>query len=250
MSAPILIIHRRNRTMQLNGLPRHCWVEIDIDLLEGVPCLSHDPVTREMSAEKLTEFLPRALERGIEGFVFDCKRENAEAAVHPLIEQHKIANYFYLNEMDVQADILMAKDASHRSAARIWQYRGARDVIRYVEDMKKDKQSRPAWAWIDCWQRGLPENMAQAAVPINQADARALQQIGVRLCVCSPELYAHSYDKKYEMAELEKIYSGIVRYRHRLLQTGVHFDAVCTKFPWLWTMDVDLLLSSRSLTAT
>src|SRR5262249_39930687 len=104
-AGPIVIIHRRNSVESLASLPRDAWIELDIDLLDGVPVLTHDPIKPDDEPEALAKFLPRALRRGAAGFVFDCKRENAEEFIKPLLSEHDITNYFYLNEMEVQGDI-------------------------------------------------------------------------------------------------------------------------------------------------
>src|ERR1700722_18573576 len=111
MTEPIIIVHRRNHSDQLSGLPAGCWVEVDIDLHDGMPVLSHDPVGPN-GAELLDTYLLRAVLRGISGFVFDCKRENVEAAIAPLLATHNIANYFYLNEMEILGDMFLDRDAS------------------------------------------------------------------------------------------------------------------------------------------
>jgi hypothetical protein len=248
VTAPLIILHRRNRIDMLSALPPGAWIEIDIDVHDGDPILTHDPVTpKSGKAARLAEFLPQAIRRGVAGFAFDCKRENVELAVEPLLAQHKVENYFYFNETEIQGDMFLAAVRAHKSAVRVWQYRGARDVIRYVEDMKKAKQNGPAWAWIDSWQRGVLQDIGKAVVPLNQADARNLQKLGVKLCIGSPELYAHDYEKTYKITELEEIYRGVVRYRERLLQTGIQPDSACTKFPWLWTMEINLLLKAKRL---
>jgi len=247
MTAPIIILHRRNYSEQISDLPRGGWIEIDVDCLDGMACVSHDPATKEAMPEPLSVFIPRALEKGVAGFVFDCKRENVEKAVQPIIARYGITNYFYLNEMEIQGDICLARDAAHRTALRIWRYRPARDLIRYAEEMKAASQPAPGWAWIDCWQRELAADIGKPFLPINQADAHRLQRLGVKLCVCSPELYMHNYEKTYEPIDLENIYRSVVRYRQRLMQTGVATDAVCTKFPRLWMLDADELLASENL---
>jgi hypothetical protein len=246
-AGPIVIIHRRNTVESLASLPNGAWIELDVDLHNGVPVLTHDPLKADDETEPLAKFLPRALRRGAAGFVFDCKRENAGTFIKPLLSEHNITNYFYLNEMEVQADMFMAADRLHRTAARIWQYRGAKDLIRYAETMRSAKQNAPGWAWVDCWQRGLADDMTKAFVPLTQTEAHGLRKLEVKLCICSPELYVHDYEKKYKAAELEEIYRGTVNYRKKLLHAGVMPDAVCTKFPWLWTMDIDILQKAKTL---
>jgi len=248
VTAPITILHRRNKVEMLSALPSGAWVEIDIDLLNGVPVLTHDPIKSTSAApERLADYLPQAIRRGVAGFVLDCKRENAERPVEAILAEHKIVDYFYINEMEIQGDMRLARERMHKTAIRIWQYRGARDLLRYVEDTRKAKENGPNWAWVDCWQRGLSEGIGRAFIPLTQTDAHALQRLEVKLCICSPELYAHRYDVTYKAGELEEIYRGVVNYRKKLMHVGIQPEAACTKFPWLWTMDIDLLLKAKAL---
>jgi len=248
MTSPLIILHRRNRIDQLKDLPAGCWVEVDVDLRDGVACVGHDSMAGQ-PVLTLEDYLTHAIKRGVTGFAFDCKREHAEKAVQPLLSAHKIVDYFYLNEIETVADRFLAVSRDHRSAIRVWQYHGAYDVIRYAGDMKAETQSFPGWVWVDCWRRGLIEDIGNAFIPLSQSDAQKLHQLGVKLCICSPELYAHDYDKTYTPDELQAIYRGVVAYRHSLIKNGISFAAVCTKFPWLWIKDIDPLLSAKELGA-
>lgn len=239
MGAPVLVVHRRNRIDQLAILPKGCWIEIDLDIYSGRIYLNHDPLTQapeSLSPEPdlFDAFLPRALEAGVAGFVLDCKRENVEKLARPLLEKHGVSDYFYLNEMEVQADIFISQNAAHRTGVRVWKYRGASDVLRYAADMKAMGQCPPAWVWVDCWQQGLLQDTQNAHLPVNGEDASRLQKLGVRLCVCSPELYVHSYVRDYDVKELELMQAGVAAYRTRLAGEGINPDAICTKFPRWW----------------
>jgi hypothetical protein len=246
MSAPVIILHRRNRSDMLADLPQDAWIEVDLDLRDGAPCLSHDAALR--NAERLEDFLPQALKCGVKGFLFDCKREGVERTVQPLLVKHNITDYFYLNEMEIEADRFHAASRDHRSALRIWQYRGAADIIRYAEETRARGEKYPQWAWIDCWHRELRDNIGKAVVPLVRDEADKLHRAGISLCICSPELYVHDYDKTYKPGELQKIYRGIVQLRRKLTEEGIREDAVCTKFAKLWTQDLNFLEKTSTLT--
>ncbi|MDD3288928.1 MAG: hypothetical protein PHX43_08015 [Alphaproteobacteria bacterium] len=243
----ILAIHRRNRIDQLAGLPTGCWVEIDIEIRDGFAYLSHDPLSSSDNLpDKLDDFIPAALKNGVAGFIVDCKRENAEKIVDPLLSKLEVKNYFYLNEMEVQADILQSLDAPHQSGIRIWKYRSADDIIIMAEDMKRNGQSAPQWIWVDCWQRGLFQDIKRAFIPMSGDQAQELQELGVRLCICSPELYAHKYDVKYTPEEMGAFYNGVVQFRRKLENLEVSGNMICTKFPWLWTANLNLLIDAQN----
>lgn len=250
-SQKILIIHRRNRVDQLAGLPKGCWIEIDIEIHEGAAYLCHDPLVENPantrpSPHSLDAFIPEALKQGVAGFILDCKRENAEKFTNPILKRHNVTNYFYLNEMEVQADILQLQDSTHQSGLRIWKYRSADDAIKLCEDMNEAKQTAPQWIWVDCWHRGLLQNITRAFLPLTREKAEKLQSLGVKLCICSPELYTHQYNTNYTPEELADFYNGIINYRHKIENEGINCDAICTKFPWLWTLNLELLRAAHN----
>ncbi|MBI1273767.1 MAG: hypothetical protein GC131_06765 [Alphaproteobacteria bacterium] len=234
-TGPILIAHRRNRLADLAAVARGNWVEVDIELHEGEAYLAHDPLPAPPGAmdpppARLKDYMRAAQEAGIAGFVFDCKREGAAAFVMPHLRSAGIKNYFFLNETEVSADIVRTQNDAHVTALRLWQYRGADELARYIEDT-----SAPLWVWVDCWARGLTENIARAHLPFTPAQAAKLRGAGARLCICSPELYAHRYGQSYVPGALAAIYRGVLKYRARLEKENIAFDAVCSKFPGLWS---------------
>ncbi len=235
MPTPLLVVHRRNRIDQLKNLPKGCWVELDIEPHEGTLYLSHDHL-KNLSGkpDRFADYLPQALAAGVAGFVIDCKREAVEKTIEPLLAQHGVRDYFYLNEMEVQADIYQSQNPAHSTGMRIWKYRGAGDVIRMVRDMKKTGGAAPQWIWVDCWQRGLLEDIHAANVPLNAQEARELQGLGVKLCICSPELYVHKYDTDYAADVLAAFHAGTRSYKKKLAEAGIMGDSICTKFPDVW----------------
>ena len=238
-TSPVLALHRRNRIDQLDAVPTGSWVEIDLDLYENEVYLTHDPTgsnPRDLSppVDRLEAYLASALEKGVAGFILDCKRENVEKFVQPILGRHHITNYFYLNEMEIQADIFLEKNDAHHNGIRIWKYRSAEDVIRYAHDMKSGGFAAPTWSWIDCWQHGLLQNINNAYLPINKSQAAALQDANVKLCICSPELYVHQYGKNYSIKELVILENGVRAYRKKLEAQAIQPDMICTKFAGWW----------------
>lgn len=232
---PLIVVHRRNEIAQLDVLPQGCWIEIDVEIFKDKAYLTHDPITgKDALPDLLEDFVPKALENGVAGFVVDCKREAAEKWVKPIFEKHDVTNYFYLNEMEVQADIFQSLDPTHNSGIRIWKYHSAPDIIRMAKDIKAEGGAFPKWVWYDCWQRGLLGDIMQAYMPTTGEEACELQAEGVQLCVCSPELYVHVYNTDYTEDQLNAFYKGTITYRKKLIDAGITPDAVCTKFPHLW----------------
>jgi len=235
---PLQIIHRRNKSSQLKGLPQGCWIEIDVEIYHDKAYLTHDPIRNDQALPDLLEtFVPLALENGVAGFVVDCKRECAEKWVKPIFEKHRVTDYFYLNEMEVQADIFQSTDPTHNSGLRIWKYRRAPDVIRFAEDITAQGGAFPKWIWVDCWERGLLEDIMHAHLPLSGEEAAKLQSLGVKLCICSPELYVHKYNTDYDEATLNGFFRGMLAYRDQVEAAGIHPDSICSKFPEIWLED-------------
>ena len=237
--APVIIVHRRNRIDQIKGLSRGVWVELDVDVHEGTVYLTHDPLTVAPSKMKpapdlFEAFVEKACAQGVAGFVVDCKRENVEKFVLPILQKHSVTDYCFLNEMEVQADIFQSQSPAHKSCMRVWKYGSADDVYNLVKDAKEAGGEGPQYVWVDCWQRGLLTDINKAHVPMTGEQAKRLQGLGVKLCICSPELYVHKYDTDYTSAELEGFYNGVTRFRCAIENAGIAADMVCTKFPHLW----------------
>lgn len=247
---PLIVVHRRNKIEQLKGLPQGCWIEIDIEIYEGKAYLTHDSISsQDALPDRLDEFVPEALKNGVAGFVVDCKRECAEKIVRPILDQQGVKNYFYLNEMEVQADIFQFLDPEHRSGIRVWKYRGAQDIIRMAEEMTAIGGAFPKWIWLDCWQRGLLDDIMKAYLPMTSQEAQKLQSLGVKLCICSPELYVHKYDTLYDKPTLAGFYRGTLAFRQKLLDEGIEGDSICTKFPRLWLEPMKELVNAPDIAA-
>ncbi len=235
MTTPLYAVHRRNKISQLDGLPKGCWIEFDVEAIQGEVCLTHDVVAGGApTPDKLLPFFEKALAVGVAGFIIDCKREAIEKMITPILNQLGIKDYFYLNEMEVQADIFMEQDPAHQSGIRIWKYRRAPDVIRYAADRKAANLAYPKWIWLDCWELGLLRDIHKALLPMTGDEAHQLQDLGVKICLCSPELYVHKYDTAYTDAEMEAFYNGIRAYKKQLAAEGIAPDLICSKFPQVW----------------
>lgn len=237
--SPKIVVHRRNRIDQLEGLPKGVWVELDVDVYEGAVYLTHDPLTVHPSKmnpppDLFENFVEKACAQGVIGFVVDCKRENVEKFVLPILQKHSVTDYCFLNEMEVQADIFQSQNLAHRSCMRVWKYGSAEDVYNLVKDVQGAGGVGPQYVWVDCWQRGLLTDINKAYVPMTGDQATRLQDLGVKLCICSPELYVHKYDTPYTDAELKGFYEGVTAFRDRVEKAGIRADMVCTKFPSLW----------------
>ena len=248
VSAPLVILHRRNRIELLSALPSGAWIEIDIDLVDGEPVLTHDPVTPNATApSQLADFLPQALRRGVSGFVFDCKREDAEYAVEPFLAAN-IDRQLFLYQRDGNSGRYVSgadSGAQNRDAHLAISRRARCDPL--CRRYEKSQTKRPRLGLGRLLAARSAGRYRTRRCAVTQTDARNLQKLGVKLCLCSPELYVHDYRKKYKASELEDIYRGVVHYRKNLMQVGIQVDAACTKFPWLWTMEIDLLLKAKTL---
>lgn len=255
---PVLAAHRRNDPRSLAGLPRGCWTEIDLDVHRGKVVLTHDPMdgvqadaidaaisdlkagrvpSSRPGADRpafLEEFLVEAGKAAVAGLILDCKRENVEKLAKPILAASWRGKRFWLNEMEIQAEIFLEADSSHGACMRVWGGRGAQDVIDEARRAASQGRAGPSWIWMDCWSRGLTEDIQKARIPLAAREAGELRALGVGICVCSPELYVHRYGVDYSEAEIEGFRAGVESYRAAMEQEGMRVDMICTKFPKWW----------------
>lgn len=246
-------LHRVNDLSRLVMVRPGGWVETDLDMHRGHVIITHDPID-DATADALDaalagnddgrprplfleEFLPAAAAAGVGGLILDCKRENVELAARPLLARGWTGDFFWLNEMEVQADIFSESDPGHRGCMRVWKRRGADEVISTAEDAVRDGRISPTWVWVDCWDRELRNDIERAVVPLSGREAGRLRELGVRLCICSPELYAFRPEFAKNETAMATMRRGVRNHQTKLKAAGITADMVCTKFPEWWDLE-------------
>jgi len=233
----IVVAHRKNKTAQLGGLVPGTWIEIDLDSVAGEIRLTHDAWLPGTELPETFEAVAgAALAAGVAGFVLDCKREAVEPRAKEVLARLGHPDHFWLNEMEVQADIYGFADPHHQGCLRIWEGRPARAAIDFLSRRADRGKPFPRWIWADGWTEGLagagPAAIAAAPLPLSLAEVSELAALNVRVCLCSPELYAHSYAVSYTPAEAAAFADAVAAWRRPAEAVGAAM--VCTKFPAVW----------------
>ncbi|WP_121604208.1 hypothetical protein [Virgibacillus sp. Bac332] len=191
------IAHRINTVAQLNKLPKHYGVEIDLRDAGGRIILQHDPFE---DGEDLEEFLQH-YQHGC--MILNIKSERIEHKVQTLLKNYHITNYFFLDS-SFPMIYELTRHGERNIAIRFSEFEGIDTILAM--------QGRVNWVWIDCFTR----------LPIDRERFTKLKQAGFKLCLVSPELQGRPED--------------ITNYQDDLLANAIHVDAICTKreYVHLW----------------
>ncbi len=185
------IAHRINTLAELRNLPHEYGVELDLrDDLNGKIYIQHNPFE---PGEDFEEYL-KEYKHGT--MILNVKSERIELRILELMKQYGIKNYFFLDSSFPMIKLLTDM--------------GCKDVaLRFSEleglDTIRNMAGKANWIWVDCFTR----------IPIDENSYKELKNLGYKLCFVSPELEAQE----------EKLPA----YRDYFKQTGIVFDAVCTK---------------------
>jgi hypothetical protein len=194
----IIISHRRNTVAELVATPQRYGIEVDIRSRGDDLIIHHDAFVAGESFEQWIAAYRHAT------LILNVKEEGLEGRLLNLMKAHGIEDFFFL---DQSFPFLMktARAGERRCAVRASEF----EVI----DTALCLGGMVDWVWVDCFNPGLW---------LSGADARRLQDAGLRLCLVSPELQG-----RIGAEELEKV-------KERQRAQGIAFDAVCTKVPAQW----------------
>lgn len=184
------IAHRINELKVLQGLPRHLGCEIDLRDRGERLILQHDPFKDGEDAEPFFAQYQHGT------LILNIKSERIEETILPLLEKYKIENYFFLDS-SLPMIVSLTRRGERRIALRFSEYESIESVMNF--------QGRVDWVWVDCFSQ----------IPLSSESYKALKEAGFKLCLVSPELQGRPED--------------IVPYRQSLAESGIVFDAICTK---------------------
>lgn len=184
------IAHRVNTIEELHSVPYNFGVEIDLRDQGDTLILQHDPFKTGTTFE---EFLQN-YKHGT--MILNIKSERIEHRVLELLKAYNIKDYFFLDSSFPMIFLLSSK-GEKKIALRFSEYEGL-DTILAMKD-------RVDWVWVDCFTK----------LPINKSNYDILKQIGINLCLVSPELQGRPED--------------IPVYKKYLADNQIVFDAICTK---------------------
>jgi hypothetical protein len=192
-----LIAHRRNTIAQLRETPRHLGVEVDIRSIGDRLVIHHDPFVQ---GESFDDWLAHYRHGTL---ILNVKEEGLEQALVARMAAAGIADWFFLDQ-SFPFLVRSARAGERRCAVRVSEYESIDTALALA--------GRIDWCWVDCFTR----------FPLDGAQARRLQEAGLKLCLVSPELQGRA-------AETE-----VPALRRLLAAEGIAAEAVCTKRPELW----------------
>lgn len=185
------ICHRVNKIEELEQLPAHYGVEIDLrDAPDGSIFLAHDPF---QMGDPFEEYL-KHYHHG--RMILDVKSERVELKALELLKKYDVQDFFFLDSSFPMIHLLSMRKEK-RVALRYSEYEGIDTIV--------NMQGRVDWVWIDCFTK----------IPINEKELNAIKEMGYKTCFVSPELENHAED--------------IDQYITVLNSQNLFFDAVCSK---------------------
>lgn len=184
------IAHRVNTIAELNKLPVHYGVEIDLRDSGDKLILQHEPF---MEGEDFEEYL-KYYQHGT--MILNIKSERIEPKVLELLETYQIKDYFFLDSSFPMIHLL-AKKGEGNIAIRFSEYERLDTVLAMKGKVK--------WVWVDCFNK----------LPLTKEDFNTLKNAGFQLCLVSPELQGRPGD--------------IEIYRRDMMKNNLLVDAICTK---------------------
>lgn len=204
----IYIHHRINTVEDLAQVPLTDGIEIDVRYHENTLILHHDPFHHhETNPQSLEELLQAWHHAG--PLILNIKTEGVERVCIDLMNKYQITNWFFL-DLSMPYFALYTEYASEGnipgfSRENLCVRFSEREDIAYALGFAH----KVAWVWVDCFTH----------LPLNANIAKKLRDAGFKICVVSPELQKHSWER---IAEFQK----------QLL--GIEIEAICTKHPEKW----------------
>jgi hypothetical protein len=194
----IIIQHRVNEVAKLLQTPKNLGVEVDIRSDRNQLYLAHDPFVAGSQFREYLDHFDHAF------IVLNVKEEGLEQRCLDLLNERGIKNYFFLDQSMpflIRRGIQGARDG----AFRVSEYESLSTVDNLAELCE--------WVWLDSF-----HNYKSAVAMLSR-----LKNLGLRICLVSPEL--HGTHREDETAQLVD----------EIKKTGSTIDAVCTKFPEIWS---------------
>jgi len=186
----IYVSHRINTVDALRENPVEYGVELDLRDRGDRLIVQHDPFTDGEDFEDYIEHYRHQL------MILNIKSERIEYRVLELLKKHGVLDYFFLDS-SIGMIYLLSGQGEHNFAMRFSEIEKTENVAAMKDRVK--------WVWVDCFSK----------LPIDSESYKKLKQMGLKLCLTSPELHGRHDD--------------IDRYGKTLIDQGIKFDAICTK---------------------
>jgi len=192
MNNTLFICHRINTSNELDNVEVNQGIELDLRDKDNNIVLSHDPFS---DGELFDDFLKKYDKNLI---ILNIKSERIEWKVLDLLKKYNISNYFFLDSSFPMIYQLSKNDETN-IAIRFSEFESI-ESIKLVKNMVK-------WVWIDCFNN----------FPLNQESYNIIKNLGLKICIVSPELQGYNTDR---IREFKKIIND----------NKFEIDAICTKY--------------------
>lgn len=193
----MFISHRRNTIEELNATPTEYGVEVDIRSNNGRLIIHHDPLKEGVDFEKWLKCYQH------QTLILNVKEEGLESRLIELMQQHRITDYFFLDQ-SFPFLIKWSKLGERHCAVRVSEFESIETALTLAGKID--------WVWVDCFTH----------FPLSDVDAKRLQNAGFKICLVSPELQGRPFDAEIPL---------LANVLHR---RSICADAICTKQAELW----------------
>jgi len=204
-----IIRHRINTLKQLSELELTDGAEIDVRYHLDKLILHHDPFQHDSNNPLMLEsFLSSWNCNG--PLILNLKSEGIESKCIDLMTKYRVSNWFFL---DMSMPFFV--NYSIKSGLRSIEGFGPKNLaVRFSDfepiDYALAFRGRVNWVWVDTFQD----------FPLSAESYSELRDAGFKLCLVSPEL--QGFPKE-----------DITNMKNKI--QGFSIEAVCTKYPELWT---------------
>ena len=184
------IAHRINAIKELKKVPKYYGVEVDLRDYGNRLILQHDPFKNGEDFEDYLKYYDHGT------MILNIKSERIEFRVLELIKKYKIKKYFFLDS-SFPMIYQLSEQGEKNIALRFSEFEGLDTII--------NMKDRINWVWVDCFR----------TFPIAKNSYKTLTDIGLKLCLVSPELQNRENEIK--------------PYIEILQNSKFEMDAVCSK---------------------
>lgn len=192
----IVIIHRVNSIKKLKKIKYKFGVEIDIRSEKNKLYLSHDAFKLGTNFEKWLKYYKHKF------IVLNVKEEGLETKILKALKKYKINKFFFHDQTFSSMLKIMKKTKVSIRISEYEEIKNKRRLFKYIK-----------WVWIDHFTK----------FPLNIKQLKQIKKFNIKFCIVSPELVKRRYKKK------------ILKLKKYLHKNNFHIDAVCTKYPSLWS---------------
>ena len=170
MDNVLFICHRINNSDMLKNVQNDQGIELDLRDKDDRIVLSHDPFNDGEDFEDLQKRYDKQL------IILNIKSERIEYRVLELLIKYDIKDFFFLDSSFPM--IYQLNQIGEKNIAIRFSELESIESVEKVKDMVK-------WVWVDCFNE----------FPLDKKSYNIIKNLGLKICLVSPELQGHSIEK-------------------------------------------------------